>query len=52
MLIKNLFGEIKRIFLYTIITFFILGSIYLSVSLIIRLNSDKNQQAESVNRGE
>ena len=52
MLIKKLFGEKKRIFLYTFFAVFILGIIYLSVSLIIRINSDKIQQAEIVNSEE
>ena len=52
MLIKKLFGEKKRIFLYTFFAVFILGITYLSVSLIIRINSDKIQQAEIVNSEE
>jgi len=50
--IKNVFGEIKRIFLYMILAVVILEFTYLSVLLIIRVNSDNIRQAEIVNSKE
>lgn len=52
MLDRTIYGMLKKVFLYAVFVFFSLGIIYLSVSLTIRMNSDKIQQEEIVNSEE
>ncbi len=49
---RNFLGMLKKTLIYGIIVFLVLGTIYLSVSLIIRMNADRIQQSEILNSEE
>lgn len=48
MIHTTLYAAIKKVLLYTLVTFLMLGTIYLSISLIIRVNTDGIQREEVV----